>query len=363
MPTTPETKAKLAEWAAKSGKPLGELELMYNTFYDQIHTAQPAMAPDKVDHAARFKVKREIRGDVQSPAVWFEGVVLGEATKRDITEYNRKRCVELWKNENLRPALMSPTGLKDTTAGGYEAVYMTDAYGTPLDTREKFGTRDNRNYKKPLTSFFVKTIVGVARLHGGTAFKTFVLTLRAERTDMPIPLAVPVKFRANLPDDGDQPNRFVLSDSTTTKFESVTLPELAKMSFFEFFDKAPVELTSPLGKLSDWWIANAKDDAKIIFAQGDVSNIATDPNKMGSYTISIADETMADDQPSVPVFVPADMYKRDIDFGVASQVCVIGRLGQMTNDRGGHTYNITAYAMHARPELKIAKNVASDFDM
>jgi len=57
------------------------------------------------------------------------------------------------------------------------------------------------------------------------------------------------------------------------------------------------------------------------------------PTQTGSYVISLADETLALDAPSIPMFTPKEMYQT-LNFGEGTRVRIIARTTRVGENIG-----------------------------
>jgi len=308
---------------------------MFNHYFAQLTSM--GKSEKEAEKTARFMVYREIRSEVISPARTYRGIFLGVGSKRDVSAIVRNRVLAEAQDPQKLDKLIA------------EGQIVRDESGNlvVLDNRKELAPgRRNPNYGKPLQPFYVKTAVGLVKID--TAFKLMLLNLRQRNANLEVPLLTPVSFKANVAQE--MKDRVILNDSALTKFESADDVELTK-SFFDFFDAAPEDYKANLSEIKEWHKQHAEDQTRILFVEGDVTRIGEQETSTGAKVVAIADESMELDEPSVPVFVNPEIYRR-IDFAEGSRVCVVGRTVQVGDAIGVECYNIVA-----RPEFKVDKSL------
>jgi len=283
------------------------------------------------------KYKRLLR----SPAIGFEGIVMGLGDVVDTVARIRENAIKMFK-ENPQQAI----------ANG-----LTDDEGNPLDTRETFSSgKPNPSYGKPLPEHnYLRNIFGVCNRIGESEPKFFTMTINGEvAKTKDIPLFTPVKFRANDKSE-ESSSTFTLTHSVFTKFEKsdINLPSIR-----EIVSKF-IGITN-LADLQQYHTQHKDDYNRIVAIEGDVSMLFLEPTATGSRRMIIEDgsKLLEDlESPGITCWIPAEM---DIDFSEGSKVIVVGRTtqglkrddnGQQTEELGDVMLNV--YGIYCYPEFKI----------
>jgi len=289
-----------------------EIDSIYSLLLEEEKKLHPDLSEEDQEKNAVRLLRIRFRRQLRSPAVPFEGIVLG-ATGIINTTMKRQQQARDYYKENPQKAVDEG---------------FTDEDGNPLDNLKVFSTgRANPNYGRPLKDRFLRNVFGVA-IHMGKEERPrpFFLTLNDEQTKMDVPINKPVKFRA-IDRTPDGSNKLILNGSTVTKFEKIEkkLPD-AKEIIEKILSNYKVELAN----LREAHEEKKEDPLRIIITEGDVVSVELSSSSINSRVI-LDDESipLIDENGKVKrgttCWVPAHI---PINFSERSRVLVIGQTGE-----------------------------------
>ena len=327
----------LKKWAEKLSLPIEQINSEFDRILleeKEIHKDQPL---DQQELRALKRLALVYKKQMRSPAVGFEGIIIGTGDSIDALAKKRREALALF-NEDPQSAI---------TQG------ITDEAGNPLDTREEWSEgRPNQNYGKPLAEHnFLKNVWVVAKQSNTeNEPKLYQMLLTGEKAkNEDIPVLKPVRFMAI-----DKETK--LNASQFTNFvvdEKIQLPEVKKI--VEEF----IEVVS-FGQLEDYHKKNKDDFNRLVCVTGDVSVLNLEPTSMGSRIMHMedADASLEDlDAKGLTCWLPSRI---NVDFAEGSKVIVIGRTsqgkkkdenGNLTEQLADVTMNV--FGVYALPEFKI----------
>jgi len=281
---------------------------------DVLLESQKEMSDATAEQRARFLLYRRLSSALRSPAVPFVGLVMAVAPVRDASEAARNLAIQEYSRDR-----------ESAVARG-----LTTPDGVPLDTREYLVAptatspgRRNPNFGKPIKPFLVRSVILIGRKKGTKDLKLIHLLLRGNQANLQVPEGI-CEFRANLRDEDE--SKYVLTSSTSTMFTPAIDAELKRLDFATVFETAPEEFVATLSTLKDKH--DPDDQFRVVFVEADVVNISDVPTQTGAYVLSLSDETLPLDAPTVPMFTPKELFDK-IDFGVGTRVRIIGRTTQV----------------------------------
>jgi hypothetical protein len=276
-----------------------------------------------------LKYKREL----SSPAVWLEGVFVGDTGKVDIF------------------AKMRTTALQAAAANIQQAIQLglVDVQGRPLDRRPVLPTgAPNPNFGKPIPdNTFVRMIFGATKFEDRWYATRLVLATRF--VDASVPLYQHVKFRANIARKQDV-NMKVVNYASVTQFEVLK----SNLDIESVLREAYKPFTVPLAQIEKWHQehANLPMPQRTVFTEGDVIDIRDVAGGQAKLLL-VWDDGLPMDK-DIPVFYRGGK----LDFGPESRILIIGRTGTArrmdlsTGQRIAAGANIAAVGIYAIPRYK-----------
>lgn len=299
---------------------------------------------DKISQANRafVRTKAKYKDELRSPAIFFEGVVMGVSAPFDMVGSVIKAARQAYKVDPQKAI----------------AEGIVDVEGKPLDTRTHFKSgKENRSFGKPLPDHsWIKNVFGIA---SGKDLepKTFKLVISDDQALEETPMWVPVTFRANLPDLQPNPNEYKMNPSTRLQFEVLEqsgMPELTKLMEDSMLERYKV----PLSEVPQYHMRTADDPQRIVIVEGDVSNIAFSPNAVtGNKMLVLDDESLPTEHPGVTCWVPEHLFE-SLNFGKGSRAIVVGQTTEaMFQGEPNHLINVLG--VYAIPELRIPPDEVS----
>ena len=314
-----------------------EVESEFKEFYANEGIIHKDLSEEQQEQRALQRLALSYKKQMRSPAVGFEGIIIGMSDCVDTTLRQKREAKEIFE--------MDPETA--VTSG------VTDNEGNALDQRKEWGEgRSNPQYGKPLPDHnYLKNIWGIAkRTKNGSEAKFFSMVLSGQKAqDETIPLFKPVKFMAI--DKGER-----LNASTFTEFN---IAELVLPNYRGLIEQYAG--TQKMSELEAYHNINKEDRNRLCIVEGDVSSLNLEPTAFGSRIMSIedAEASLEDlDAKGVTCWLPERI---NIDFAEGSKVLVVGRTaqgkkrdeqGQPTDEPGDVTLNV--YGIYALPEFKIS---------
>ena len=324
------------KFAEKLSLSTEEVEFEYKNIFEDEQNIHKDLGEEQQEQRALQRLALLYKKQLRSPAIGFEGFIIGMSDCVDTTLRQKREAIELFRTD---PQTAISEGI-------------TDEEGTPLDTRKEWGEgRQNPKYGKPLPeNNFLRNIWGIATSKTSEP-KFFSMVLSGQKaTDDTIPLFKPVRFMAI--DKGDK-----LNASTFTNFvidEKLELP-----NFVELIERyAGIQKMSEIEKYHD---INKDDFNRLAITIGDISSLNLEPTAYGSRVMSLEDSeaSLEDlDAKGITCWIPERII---LDFAEGSRILVVGRTAQgkkkdeqsnPTDELGDVTLNV--YGLYAIPEFKIS---------
>lgn len=319
MTISKDIRSKLEKYAPRLGKTIDELAAEYKDYYELAVAKYTKLSGKKLANKALDLLVNSYRrkhGDVRrSSAEMYEGWIDGATPLRDQVQEKIRRVTWIVKQEGRDAALLQE---------------LIDENGVPKDDRPNiFGRRKNDNYGLPLVNAppaYIRTIYGIGRKKGETAFSPFQMTFFEEAArQLTYKTNVPCEFRAS---SGRKAGALFGSDNT--KF----FPIDADWDMEDLYDTdgkiIPCEEVEARMKSRDW-------DERDIRLKADVLNINPNPlNEKGDRVMGIADISMELTE-SISCFVPAHV---NMNFGQDSKLIVVGRARAYKNKPSVNVYGI-----------------------
>jgi hypothetical protein len=342
-----ETKKQLDDLASKCSKKLGiSTDTIVKHFMDDLARVKKQL-PDldkKVQEMRAFvTTQSHYKQELRSPAVFFEGVVLGASEPFDMVAKRRSEARKLFV-EDPKKAIVE----------GY-----TDEKGTPLDSKETYGDGSaNRNFGKPLPETdMLQNIIGICREKPGAAFRMFIMQFGDNLAGkVNIPMFVPTKFRANPKAKQGDPDELALNPYSKIEFT------LFKVEGFNLLEVLPTikglnKMHTELGEIEAF---HAKRESlpmpkRLMITEADIQHIAGEPNqKTGNIMIVLSDPSLPEDSEGITCWLPETLHQL-IDFGAGSRVLVLGTT-QKSNFQEKENHLMNLWGIYADPKLKMSKD-------
>ena len=342
-----DRKSYFEQWCKKLGMKIEDMEKEYQAVLTEEKEIHKDLPIEQQEQRALLRVSMNYKKQLKSPAVTFEGVVVGVGDAFDAVKKQRQTAEDMYTG-NMEKAIREG---------------VTDSEGRPLDTRRTWsGGRENNNFGKPLPEHsWVRTVYVIATKSGETATPRFgVLSMNGDVAKVEgIPVFVPVKFKAiDKTKQGEVVMR--MNSSLFTKFErddSVQLPAIPQVLRTFMPDSV-----ASIEDLDMWHEANKDNMNRLVVVEGDADTINLEPTAFGSKLLVLTDASktldIEADSPRVTCWVPGRMK---IDFGMQSRIIVLGRTtrGAKRMEDGSWDKNqpgdilINVCSIYVYPEFKL----------
>jgi len=336
-----ELKDMIKLWIEKLS--LSEEEIMrdYNEFKEEENKLHPTLSQSDKDKLALQKLATSYRRLLRSPAVSFEGMIIGASDVIDVIKRKRAEAIKMYK-ENPQHAI---------------AQGITDENGNPLETKQVWADgKPYAGFGKPLEQeSLLRNVYGIAGKKGSSP-SFFIMTMNGNVAKTNIPLFTPIRFRAiDKGIDGAVLNLRASSFTTFKEDLSIQLPPVK-----ELIDKFCSGYEVKLSELDANHKKNKDNNNRLAITIGDVTILNLEPTKMGSRIMVIdSEENITNlDSPGVTCWVPKNIK---LDFAEQSKVIVVGRtaqgkkkdvVGNLTDEDTDISLNV--YGVYAIPEFKIS---------
>ena len=332
----------LKKWAEKLSLSLEEIEGEFNSIFEEEKNIHVDLSEDEQQKRALQRLSLMYKRQLNSPAIGFEGIVIGVSEVIDINQKRIREAKELFK---VNPQLAVIDG-------------VTDEEGNPLDNRKEWsGGRLNPSFGKLLPEYnYLRNIFGIVkRTKGDTPPRFFQMTLSGEKAkDDSIPIFQPIRFMAI--DKSITETVYKLNSSTFTKFlidTNLDMPTYEKL----MDDYIGVRKISELKQYHD---SNKEDFNRIVVVEGDVSLMNLEPNAYKNRVLILEDSEISLDNLDARGLTCWIPERIKINFAESSKVLVIGRTaqGKKKDDQGNVTEELSdvsmnVFGVYAIPEYKI----------
>jgi len=313
-------------------------EFVMQKFNEALQKVANLTISDEAKKARAWSITRSFfRQELRSPALFFEGVVLGVAPPFDTIAQMRRTAKEVFAVDPDRAVREG----------------FTNSEGIPLDNRKTFSSgAPNANYGKPLPEHaYITNVFGIARKQGEADFKPFKMMLGDAHTNLNVPLNQPVTFRANIPDRQPDPSELRLNPYAHINFASMQVADFKIQEIYEM--QILAKYRASLNEIPQYHVRNANDPQRVVITQGDVQFVGAEPNPVtGNRMLVLDDETLPDDANGITAWVPPHLFSL-LDCGMGSRIIVVGNTVEATF-REGPTYLINVHGLYAIAEFKIA---------
>lgn len=338
----------IKDWSTKLSIPINEIENEFSSLLEEEGTIHSDLSEDERKQRALSRLALSYKKMMRTPAVGFEGIIIGVSDSIDMVAKRRRTAEELFKN-NPQEAVMKG---------------ITDEQGNPLDTTELWGEKRNPNFGKPLPKTnLMRNIYGVATKSSNEndTPKFFSLTIQGDKAgNEKYPMFTPVRFMAiDKTKDDNKGKVYSLNASSFTNFKvdsSIQLPPIETI-----LQNSCSDIFSKIEDLEEYHSLTKDDYNRIVITEGSVSTLNLEPTAFGSRVMNIEDEELAleniDAKSGVTCWLP---LRENIDFAEGSKVLVVGRTnqGKRKDDEGNLTeelgdITINTFGVYAIPAFKI----------
>ena len=332
-----EKQEYLIKFAEKLSLTVEEVELEFKAILDDEKNIHKELNEEQQEQRALQRLALLYKKQLRSPAVGFEGIIIGTSDCVDIVARKKREAIELF-NADPQTAVL-------------EGITSED--GVPLDMREAWADgRPNGQYGKPLPEHnYLRNLWGIAKkTKGEEQPKFFSMVLSGQKAqDETIPTFKPARFMAI--DKGEK-----LNPSTFTNFvvdENMKLPKKGEL-IEKYFS------ISKISEMEPYHDANKEDFNRVVVVEGDVSMLNLEPTAFGSRIMVLEDgkASIEDlDSKGLTCWLPERI---SVDFAEGSRVLVVGRTaqgkrkdeqGNATEEPGDVTLNV--FGLYAMPKYKI----------
>ncbi len=331
------------EWSEKLSLSVEEIDVEFNKLLEDEKNIHANLNEEQHQQRALKRLALVYKKQLRSPAVHFEGIVIGLGDCIDTTARQKREAVELYRAD-------PQTAINER---------ITSESGVPLDTRKEWSTgRANPRYGKPLPeNNFLRNIWGiVTKTQSNEQPKFFQMVISGEAaTDETLPIFKPVKFMA-IDKSLEGSEEYKLNFSTLTKFvveEGLQLPQ-----FRELIENY-IGITK-LSELENYHDAMKDDYNRLVVVEADVSALNLEPNSFGSRIMFVEDGDAALEDLETTGLTCWLPERINVDFAEGSKVLVTGRTaqGKKRDDDGNLTeelrdVTLNVYGLYPIPEYKI----------
>lgn len=325
--------AKLAEDYSLTSE---AVQVKYSTILEGVKKDERFASADTTtqDQIARNRLITNIRRESNSPAITWEGVVLGAGDLIDGVGKLRKLSVEFFKVDPV----------KAQAGGMYQSrLVRTDADGNPIYPKTEANDKWNRTGTKLPEHSWLRTIFGVAQPidkktgKAASEVRKFVMTLNDKKA---------IDVKSILKGKYNKPLRFKGIDKTNTEFAQAGFYNIGDSAYTQF-EIAPDLKLPPLeniiasvlsdrnvilGGIEEYHVANQEKADRWCVTEGTVSMLNLEPNaKTQNLFMILDDESLLfsgkEENSGVACWIPTDRGI-EIDFAQDSRVYVIGKTSQ-----------------------------------
>jgi len=335
---TTDIDARLAKIVAKSGKTPAEVQASYNQHLESLTSVKES---DRPKYALKL-VNRDMSINVMSPAVAFEGIIVGVGETRDLMKTIRTTAIAAYRAN--RDQAIASGAVKEE---GDKIII--------LDNRAEINGQPNKQFGKPRPEHaYLKDVILAVRKPGDANFIPGKLLLRGEQASLSVPIGKQVKFKA-LGEIVD--NEFKLRSSVLTTF---TVDEsFDGDTLMGLIDTAFKTRTVALGKCFDYHKSVENTPGfwdRYVITEGSISYIKFPDDDTKNIFMILNDDSLPT-KDGVTCWIP-NRLKSTITFGQGSIVTVIAQTSKGKGyDREKRVQtdedvlNLNVYAIFGRPGL------------
>ena len=328
--------------ATKTGKPVTEVQTMYDA---HLVSLPPTISGDANRQKYAIKLtNRDCGVNTKSPAVTFEGVVIGAGETRDMMAGIWKKAVESYQSDQAGSVARNE-------------IAIVDGVVTPLETNKTWPSGDeNKNFGKPKAKHaYVKDLIMAVRKPGETAWTAGKMRLRGDQCSVNIPFGKVAEFKAL----GEIVNgEFALRSSVTTQFtlKGETTPD----EFMVILDNAFPSHTKDLGDCLAYHQSLTGTPGfydRFVITEGTVAYIKFPDTDDKNIMIVLNDDSLTAPIDGITIWLP-NKFRELVNFGRQSVVTVVaqtreGKLWDRTAraETDIPTCSLNAFSIFGRPGL------------
>jgi hypothetical protein len=287
---------RINEWSKRIGKSVDELKKEVEEAVLKIKKVRPDLKDDEIRAEVLKQIFLKHRAELRTPAIEFEGFIIGDTGVEDAVERRRKIALEM-VSRNPEQAIL---------------LKLVNEKLQPL-------SKTGRVLPEHL---YMRRLFGFCKTRDEPTYKPFVLRLndRCPAFKNVIPLFTPLMFRANINKNQPIDGWMNLTSSITTNFTPI-VGRVENVS--ELMLKSTLYV--PLEKVEQYHQANSTMFwRRHIITNGSISNINTFTKKDGSQgtLISLWNENIENDV--------VGFYNGIVNCEIGDDVIVFGRTSTRT---------------------------------
>jgi hypothetical protein len=328
--------------ATKTGKPVTEVQTIYDS---HLSSLPPNISGDAKRQKYAIKLtNRDCGVNTKSPAVAFEGCIIGAGETRDMMAGIWAKAVEDYQKDQA-----------GTVAR--KEIAIIEGVVTPLETKKTWPSGDeNKNFGKPKAKHaYVKDLIMAVRQPGETAWTAGKMRLRGDQCSVNIPFGKIVDFKSL----GELVNgEYALRSSVTTQFtlKGETTPD----QFMEILDTAFPSHTKDLGECLAYHqslVGTPGFFDRYVITEGTVAYIKFPDDDSKNIMIVLNDDSLTAPIDGITIWLP-NKFKELVNFGRQSVVTVVaqtreGKLWdrQARAETDVPTVSLNGFSIFGRPGL------------
>ena len=338
----------IKQWSEKLSISEEEIKKEFNTLFEEEKTIHADMSEEEHQQRAIQRLAMTYKKQLRSPAVVFEGMLIGASDCFDYSEKPIREAKALFREE---PSKAIEQGI-------------TDIDGNPLDVRKVFSTgRENQRYGTKMPEHnYSRTVYGIATKRGSDTPKFFTLNMNGEIANSEnLQIFKPVIFKA-IDKSTENDSDYKLNSSTFTKFDvsenlDLPTPEIVLEKFCK-------DMKIKISTLDEYHENNATNYNRLVLIEADVETLNLEPNSVtGSRRMVIDDEenSLDLDSQGITCWLPKRL---NIDFAEGSKIIIAGRTGRgKKRDENGNVLDepgditINTFGVYAIPKFKVSPEV------
>jgi hypothetical protein len=321
------------ECEKKMGIPASAVMDKYEQEFKSLKSVMNTKDENIIAGRAWARVKGYFRQELRSPALIFNGMILGVTEPFDMVRSAKKLAAALFAEDKAK---------------AIKEGYCNEA-GEALDNKKAFGNGNaNPNYGKVLPEHnYIRNVIGICEHEGEK--KLFSMMMGDRLVNLKVPTMVPVTFRANVAKTQNEQDILSLNPYTKIVFE----PNGTKPSdYIQESSKVYEQYMMVLGDIQTYHNSNA-GPKRFCIVEADVMYIDSVPNATtGNRMMVLEDDSLPSGHNGVTTFIPPSI---DIDFGSGSRVVVCAQTNETSYqaEEGEVNYIMNITGLFAIPEMKV----------
>ena len=345
--TTTDISEKLAKIVAKSGKTPAEVQASYTQHLASLTSVKET---DRPKYALKL-VNRDMSINVMSPAIAFEGIIVGSGETRDLMKTMRQTAIDAYRAN--RDQAIASGAVKEE---GDKIII--------LDNRAEINGQPNKNFGKPRPEHaYLRDVILAVRKPGEPNWLPGKLLLRGDQANLTVPLGKKVAFKAL----GEIVNgEYKLRSSVLTQFQADD--SFDNDAVMNIIDTAFKPRYVKLGACFDYHKSVENTPGfwdRYVVTEGSISYIKFPDDDTKNIFMILNDDSLPT-KDGVTCWIP-NKLKSTITFGQGSIVTVIAQTSKGKGyDREKRVQtdedvlNLNVYALFGRPGLTNSVEPQSD---